>query len=188
MQASGDSSFTGAGEPGHTARRCVVIAEDNPVLRGLLADFLRQEGFVVIEAENGYRAVQVAQAASAVDLLITDFAMPRFDGLEVIMRVRAIHPGTPALIMSGSVPDFRAFVGDIERCDTLAKPFLLRTLMEKIRALLSGSELAPGVSNSGAPADTGAASGLQHAGLPEKVNSWSNLRVGNDLDGTASAV
>ena len=58
----------------------------------------------MLAAENAAEALRLAREAAAIHLLITDLAMPEVDGLELTRRFRAVHPETPVLMVSGSLP------------------------------------------------------------------------------------
>jgi DNA-binding response OmpR family regulator len=117
----------------------VIIADDDPLIRGFEADFLATQGYEVVQAGNGEEALRLATAAQTVSLLITDFVMPGIDGVELIRRFRATHSETPVLMVSGSLSDVGAIVECFDRCDTLAKPFLLDSLLEKVRSLVDAA-------------------------------------------------
>jgi len=70
----------------------ILIAEDHPVSRNLLARNLSRFGFEVLTAENGDEAMRILEAEDAPSLAILDWMMPGLDGLEVCQRVRA-QPG-----------------------------------------------------------------------------------------------
>jgi hypothetical protein len=66
-------------------QKAILVVDDDPLLRELLADILVDEGFVVIEANNAKRALQQLECFPDVKLLLTDIQMPgEFDGLELI--------------------------------------------------------------------------------------------------------
>ena len=62
--------------------------------------------------------------------------MPEVDGLELTRRFRAVHPKTPVLMVSGSLPLFSHKTVDLDRFDCLEKPFAFSDLLHKVRTLL----------------------------------------------------
>ena len=82
-------------------RRRIVVADDDPGLRLLLAATLVGAGYEVLQAGDGLEALRLC-AAGRVDLLITDLVMPDHEGLETIRRMRQEHPSTPVVAMSGA--------------------------------------------------------------------------------------
>ena len=81
--------------------------DDEPLVRELETQILRLQGYKVLQAENAAEALRLAGKAAAIHLLITDLAMPDVDGLELTRQFRAVHPETPVLMVSGSLPLLR---------------------------------------------------------------------------------
>jgi DNA-binding response OmpR family regulator len=102
-------SFSGAALPGlsenefeeRTAVATVLVAEDSPLQRQLVAGTLKAEGFHVLEAEDGAVAWSILDTL-AVDLLVTDVEMPNMTGLELATKVRGDgrHEGLPILMLT----------------------------------------------------------------------------------------
>lgn len=87
-----------------TRRQCrIVLAEDDDCLRGLLADKLRFEGHHVRTAGDG-EAAWLSLQAEPFDLLITDYEMPRLNGLDLLRRMRGAAMLQPTIIISGALP------------------------------------------------------------------------------------
>jgi CheY-like chemotaxis protein len=66
----------------------VLLAEDSPIMRDVIADALRSFGLEVIEAEDGARALELLDRHDDVRLVVTDLEMPHVDGFELIRRLR----------------------------------------------------------------------------------------------------
>ena len=83
----------------------VLVAEDEPPVRRVLVAMLSRLGLEATEAEDGVTAVAAIAAAEAAgapfDLALLDLTMPRLDGLGVLERIRADHPGLPVVLTSG---------------------------------------------------------------------------------------
>jgi CheY-like chemotaxis protein len=79
----------------------VLVVDDEPGVRGLLADVLEELGYEALLAANGAEAL--ARLANRPDarLAIVDLTLPDVDGLEVIRRMRERTPGMPAILSSG---------------------------------------------------------------------------------------
>jgi two-component system cell cycle sensor histidine kinase/response regulator CckA len=120
--------------------KTLLVVDDDQEVRELETEILCQQGYAVLQAQNAAEALRVAAATSAIDLLITDLAMPEADGLELTRQFRAVHPETPVLVVSGSLPLLRAKSDwDSDRFGFLPKPFQLHELIEKVRALLDAA-------------------------------------------------
>ena len=122
----------------------ILIADDDRSTRYLIKAALEQNGFDVVEAENGAEAVTDFQSNQP-DLVILDIVMPQMDGYEACRRIRA-HPNgaaVPIIIMTGS-EDYEAIgkAYEVRATDFFAKPVNRRILSERIRYMLRASATA----------------------------------------------
>ena len=120
----------------------VLVVDDEQSLAELLGGVLRYEGFEVRVAGTGRAAVRVARGF-APDAVVLDVMLPDFDGLEVLRRLRADHPGTCVLFLTArdSVEDRVAGItagGD----DYVTKPFSLEEVTARLRGLLRRAGMA----------------------------------------------
>jgi two-component system OmpR family response regulator len=119
--------------------KVILIVEDDRDIRGLLADFLKREGFSVEVAEDGAAADRIL-ARVAPDLIVLDLMLPGEDGLSICRRVRA-RGATPILMLTAKNDDVDRIVGlELGADDYLGKPFNPRELLARIRAILRRSE------------------------------------------------
>jgi two-component system cell cycle sensor histidine kinase/response regulator CckA len=122
----------------------LLVVDDDPMVRDLEAQVLRLEGYTVLEAESAAEALRMAASTVTIHLLIADLMMPEADGLELTRRFRAVHPKTPVLMVSGSLPLLRTkSEPDLDRFDFLAKPFQFDELLHKVRKLLDATAPLP---------------------------------------------
>ncbi|MBI1362264.1 MAG: response regulator [Alphaproteobacteria bacterium] len=129
----------------------ILIIDDDSGLRETLGDFLTQEGYETLEAANIADA-RAHIAAGIPDLLLLDLSMPGGDGLSFAAEIRATS-ATPIIIISGKGQIIDRVVGlEVGADDYLAKPFELRELLARIRAVLRRSaSAAAGLAQPGAP-------------------------------------
>jgi CheY-like chemotaxis protein len=119
----------------------VLLVEDEPLIRMVLADELRDAGFEVWEAVSGDEAADLASAERPPSLLLTDIHMPgRLDGLALGRLLRSRHPSLPVVYITGRpdvVPPLRS--GEV----LILKPFTPDDILKAVWRLLSVP--APGV-------------------------------------------
>jgi DNA-binding response OmpR family regulator len=124
----------------------ILVVEDEPaILRGLV-DNLKFEGHEVAAASDGVMGYQLARETRP-DLLVLDLMMPRMSGYELCRKLRADGVRTPILILSARGEEADRILGlDIGADDYMSKPFSVRELMARVRALLRrASPRAPAV-------------------------------------------
>jgi two-component system response regulator MprA len=114
----------------------VLVVDDEPAVRRALERALRLDSYDVTLAADGEEALD-AMASSPADAVILDVAMPRLDGLEVCRRLRQAGDRTPVLMLTArDAIDDRVLGLDVGADDYLVKPFALRELQARLRALL----------------------------------------------------
>jgi CheY-like chemotaxis protein len=117
---------------------CILLVEDDAVLRKLAERALAAVGYQIIPAATGTEALdRLAQPGVEVDLVVTDMVMPQMSGMQLAERIHAQHPDTRVLLVSGYSDDLVAGQG-IESGEVvfLQKPFAMTELAQKIRELL----------------------------------------------------
>jgi DNA-binding response OmpR family regulator len=121
----------------------VLAIEDDPaILRGL-SDNLRFEGYEVITASDGETGYQL-QRERKPDLIVLDLMLPRMSGLEFCRKLRAEKIQTPILMLTARSEEPDRVLGlDLGADDYVTKPFSVRELMARVRALLRRSQPGP---------------------------------------------
>jgi PAS domain S-box-containing protein len=126
-----------ASAPAITGR--VLLVEDDPNVRSIVMRELVSRGYDVIEAADGRTAFErVRRDTSPFDVVITDLAMPRMDGMELARQVGETHPRLPVLFISGHPDDqsMRQIVASGR--PFLQKPFTGEELITRLDELLRG--------------------------------------------------
>ncbi|HEV7219456.1 MAG: ATP-binding protein [Terriglobales bacterium] len=116
----------------------VLVVEDEPNLRRLTSDYLRNQGYTVLEAPEGDAAIRVSESyPDFIHLLLTDVIMPGMNGRELAVRISKDRPQVRVLYMSGYTENAIGHNGTLDAGITLLqKPFTLPDLKAKVRELL----------------------------------------------------
>ena len=113
----------------------ILVVDDEPDLLNMVARFLGNAGYNVIEVENPVEALSIcSQSEVVIDLLLSDYRMPGMSGMQLGMTLRAIRPNLPMIFMSGNREGQELLVANGFRC--LRKPFLLPDLGNLIQEIL----------------------------------------------------
>jgi two-component system, cell cycle sensor histidine kinase and response regulator CckA len=126
-------------EPEHdSGNECILLVENEDLVRGVLQESLQLRGYKVIVAADGNEAIAICERGDPpIDLLVTDVVMPVMSGPELVARLAAIRPELRVLFISG-FPD-RALVHQGLRgvgTSFLQKPFSPDALTRTVRAVL----------------------------------------------------
>jgi CheY-like chemotaxis protein len=117
---------------GQLPKQTVLVVEDDPMLRGILAEALSSEGHAVLTAGNGEEALAIAGTLiGQLGLVVTDVLLPVMDGLELADRLACLNPAPPVLFISG-VRTKRVLPGPV-----LSKPFGPEAFLAQVGRLLS---------------------------------------------------
>jgi two-component system, OmpR family, phosphate regulon response regulator PhoB len=121
----------------------VLIVDDDPRVRAMLARYLKGEGFRVGEAGDG-TAMRACLARDTPDLVLLDLNLPGEDGLTLARELRAAHPALGLVMVTGRADVIDKVVGlEVGADDYIAKPFSMDALLARMRALLRRSNTVP---------------------------------------------
>lgn len=114
----------------------ILVAEDDPGVRSLIVSFLRLQGYLVLEAEDGEQALSVARE-NAFDVLLADVVLPKRPGPVLADVLRRGRADLPVILMSGFLDDADLIDGlGSSGCEFLQKPFAPHALVEMIERML----------------------------------------------------
>jgi DNA-binding response OmpR family regulator len=128
----------------------ILIVEDERNLSNVIRDRLEEEGYRVLQVFDGPSALEAARD-SLPDLIVLDIMLPGLDGLEVCRRLRS-HSIVPILMLTARAEEIDRVLGlELGADDYLTKPFSMRELKARVRALLRRVEMmhAAGVPSAG---------------------------------------
>jgi PAS domain S-box-containing protein len=116
----------------------VLVVEDEPGVRQLICEVLRQEGYTVLESSDSLQAAQVSETyPGEIHLLVTDIVMPHSSGRDLSARLASSRPGMKVLYISGYTEDTIVHHGVLESdLAFLPKPFAFEALLGKMREIL----------------------------------------------------
>jgi DNA-binding response OmpR family regulator len=119
--------------------RTILVVEDETTLRETLAEALEAEGYRVVEAADGREALERFRGDRP-DLVLLDLMLPELSGVEVTRIIRA-ESGVPIVMLTAKDAEVDKVVGlELGADDYVTKPFSLRELAARIRALFRRSE------------------------------------------------
>ncbi|HZK92466.1 MAG TPA: response regulator [Stellaceae bacterium] len=117
----------------------VLLVEDDPIVAASTAAMLEDLGHTIVEANSAQRALDVLRADGAIDIVITDHAMPGMTGTELAAQVRREWPALPVALISGYTELAGDVPGDLPR---LAKPYRQEQLAQFVATLVRHQEPA----------------------------------------------
>jgi DNA-binding response OmpR family regulator len=129
----------------------ILIIEDDRDMAGILEDNLADAGYEVTVANDGKAGLDAARRQEH-DLIVLDLMLPQEDGLEICRQVRALPRYTPILMLTCLSSEVDKVVGlEMGADDYMTKPFSLRELLARIKAVLRRDEAARMAKEDGGP-------------------------------------
>ncbi len=117
----------------------ILVVDDEPRMRKLVNDFLTKDGFQVVEAEDGEKAVDIFFSDKDIALIILDVMMPKMDGFQVLKEVRQ-YSQIPVIMLTAKGDERDELMGfDIGADEYISKPFSPKILVARVEAILKRS-------------------------------------------------
>jgi len=122
----------------------ILVAEDEKLVRDVIAEILQADGFSVLEAEHGREALDICRTTTRpVDLILTDVVMPHMGGLQLAEHAKQIIPDIAILFMSGHGDNTVLANMILRESDCfIEKPFSLGLLLGKVREMLRAKRVS----------------------------------------------
>ena len=129
----------GPGAPATGRGERVLVVDDEPTIRMLVADVLGELGYTTTEAEDGASGLAILQSPARIDLLVTDVGLPGgMNGRQLADAGRALRPGLRVLFITGYAENAALGSNQLEPgMQVLTKPFPMEALASRIRELLA---------------------------------------------------
>jgi DNA-binding response OmpR family regulator len=125
------------------AKKTIMVIDDQPEILELVSFTLQKEGYEVIPVEDAEKALQELKDKD-VDMFIVDIMLPNMDGFEFVRHIRAMekHKLTPVIFLSAKGEEFDKVLGlELGADDYIVKPFSIRELLARIRAVFRRMQL-----------------------------------------------
>lgn len=117
----------------------VLVIEDDPASRSAIAKSLREMRHTVFEAADGVTGLQIAQA-EPLDAVVLDLMLPRMDGISLLTELRRTSRVPVIIVSARRTEDDRVEALDLGADDYLTKPFTVRELLARLRAVVRRTE------------------------------------------------
>ncbi len=120
--------------------KCILVVDDEKLIRWSLSERLTKEGYTCVCAENGAQALQQVQE-QPFDLALLDLRLPDTEGTQLLEKMHAASPHLPVIMMTAySTVDTAVQAMKLGACDYLAKPFDMGHLVNSVRNVLEGRD------------------------------------------------
>ena len=116
----------------------ILVVDDESRIRKLIKDFLHQEDYNVIEAEDGEDALNVYEEnKNKIDLIILDVMMPKFDGWSVLRKIRQDNTQLPIIMLTARAEEQDELFGfELGVDEYITKPFSPKILVARVNTIL----------------------------------------------------
>lgn len=114
----------------------ILVVDDEEMIRNVIEEYLKNEGYSYIEAINGYEAIDKVKFNSDIDLIIMDIMMPKLDGFSACKEIKKIKD-IPVIVLSARGEEYDKLLGfDVGIDDYVTKPFSPKELIARIKAVM----------------------------------------------------
>ncbi len=112
----------------------ILVVDDEDLIRSVINEYLKLEGYNIFEAENGLKAVEITKNEE-IDLIIMDIMMPKMDGYSAAKEIKK-SKDVPIIMLSARSEEFDKLVGfDLGIDDYVTKPFSPKELVARVKAV-----------------------------------------------------
>lgn len=120
----------------------ILVVDDEPSMVQLAEAILSKLGYKVISYSNSILALEMFKDfPEQFDLVITDFKMPKLDGVELCRRILRIRPGIPVIICAGAASDIdEDVIHTCGACDFIRKPFLTNVFVSAVSTAINRTD------------------------------------------------
>jgi DNA-binding response OmpR family regulator len=120
----------------------VLVVDDEEIVREVVSDYLKRDGFSVVSASDGIEALERFSAARP-DIVLLDLMLPHVDGLEVCRRIR-MQSNIPIIMVTAKSEETDTIIGlGVGADDYIAKPFSPKEVVARVKAVLRRSTAPP---------------------------------------------
>jgi len=121
----------------------ILIVDDEEKLISFITNYLRNEGYRIFEAVNGYDALELLERTPSIDLVLLDWMMPGLNGLETCRKLRTFSQ-VPVIFLTAKSEEVDKLLGlELGADDYMTKPFSIRELEARIRVVLRRIHSSP---------------------------------------------
>ncbi|HVP19992.1 MAG TPA: response regulator [Spirochaetia bacterium] len=126
---------------------CVLVADDEQSIRGLVREILERNHYCVRISADGAEALELLDSGAHFDCLVTDILMPKMSGIELALRLHETQPTLPVVMISGRIfvnsDSLRNLAPMMNNPCLLAKPFTPGTLLAAVKSAIARSCAGP---------------------------------------------
>ena len=116
----------------------VLVVEDEPVVRGVITELLKDEGYQIMEAFDGPSGLRILAQETRIDLLVTDVGLPGMSGREFADHARELRPDLKILFVTGYAKSATLAAGFLKPgMELMTKPFDMHKFSGRVKDMVS---------------------------------------------------